>query len=529
MPSDEQAAQQIDRLRQTLGQQLPDYMVPSQFVYLEKLPLNSSGKLDRKALPKPEKRYRSQQRIAPNTDVERGLAALWAKVLGLSEETISVEDNFFSLGGDSIRSIRLVFEAKTQGLGLSIQDIFNYQTLRDLAQAATRQALDMEPSPTMDVEEWIQPLLPIQTAGHKPPLFLIHAGGGLGFEYLKLRNMLPEQPIYAIQNPRFGQAEGFASLAEMASCYLNYIKEIQPQGPYLLGGWSFGGYVALELATQLVLQGESVTNVILIDTLNRVGEPLIDFNPALAHQALLPALVASLGESAATRLSDGIKRESQQVHRLLQDYQPPVYSGRIALLKADQLDLTESGLPSVFTTWYQKVFADPYLGWQEVLPQLEIISVAGKHEHLFSPASLSSVKAALQQVLTQPAANLQGVSANLFAAAARNDDALIRLFLAKDEKLSKAIDPLTGWSLLDWATYHQNTTLIDLPNQVNQYPTLFGHVFKTQVATNNEWQAEIQRNYLEALTAKQESHLLSQGEEELYFAEDEEDVSSLQL
>ena len=120
-------------LREFLGASLPAHLVPSAFVPLERLPLNPSGKLDRRALPAPDWTG-GTTRVAPRTDAERLLAAIWAEALGLPE--VGVEDNFFELGGDSILSIRLVSEAAKAGLRITTKDVFRHQTIAALAAAA---------------------------------------------------------------------------------------------------------------------------------------------------------------------------------------------------------------------------------------------------------------------------------------------------------------------------------------------------------------------------------------------------------
>ncbi|WP_410573852.1 non-ribosomal peptide synthase/polyketide synthase [Amycolatopsis sp. cmx-4-61] len=120
-------------LREFLGASLPAHLVPSAFVPLDRLPLNPSGKLDRRALPAPDFTG-GATRVAPRTETERLLAAIWADALGLPE--VGVEDNFFELGGDSILSIRLVSEAAKAGLRITTKDVFRHQTIAALAAAA---------------------------------------------------------------------------------------------------------------------------------------------------------------------------------------------------------------------------------------------------------------------------------------------------------------------------------------------------------------------------------------------------------
>ena len=150
-------------LRSALRQVLPDHLVPSSFTALDALPLSTSGKLDRRALPAPDLEVDRQQRefVAPRTPDEELLAGVWAEVLGVTR--VGVTDNFFELGGDSILSIQAVSRARAAGLRLSSSDVFRHQTVADLAaaaarrptaQAAVRRPQDDGPAPLTPVQEW---------------------------------------------------------------------------------------------------------------------------------------------------------------------------------------------------------------------------------------------------------------------------------------------------------------------------------------------------------------------------------------
>ncbi|MCX4243039.1 non-ribosomal peptide synthase/polyketide synthase [Paraliomyxa miuraensis] len=123
-------------LRRALERSLPYYMVPSRFVVLEALPLSPNGKIDRKALPAPDRQPEVEtDHVAPRTDIELRLASIWAEVLGL--ETIGRHDNFFDLGGDSILSIRVVSKARAAGLALTARELFENQTIARQAAVLT--------------------------------------------------------------------------------------------------------------------------------------------------------------------------------------------------------------------------------------------------------------------------------------------------------------------------------------------------------------------------------------------------------
>ncbi|MBT9265316.1 amino acid adenylation domain-containing protein [Pseudomonas sp. MG-9] len=136
-----------ETLKAALRQHLPDYMVPAYLLFLEQLPLTPNGKLDRKALPAVDGRQQQREHVAPRSVMEKALAAIWQDVLSL--ENVGVEDNFFELGGDSIVSMQVVSRARQAGIVLSPKELFQYQTLRSLAQVARqgeRSLIDQGPA-----------------------------------------------------------------------------------------------------------------------------------------------------------------------------------------------------------------------------------------------------------------------------------------------------------------------------------------------------------------------------------------------
>ncbi|WP_186082844.1 amino acid adenylation domain-containing protein [Burkholderia gladioli] len=132
---DTEAASDTATLRAGLSRTLPDFMLPAAFVALERFPLTANGKIDRKALPRPAQTVDAQQYVAPRTSIEERLAAIWAQVLHL--DRVGIHDNFFAVGGDSIRAVSVLSKAKAQGLEFALVDLFTRQSIANLAQALT--------------------------------------------------------------------------------------------------------------------------------------------------------------------------------------------------------------------------------------------------------------------------------------------------------------------------------------------------------------------------------------------------------
>jgi amino acid adenylation domain-containing protein len=244
-------------LKAHLAASLPDHMVPSAIVKLDRLPLTASGKLDRRALPAPELPPEHARRV-PRTPHEQVLAGLFAEALGLDH--VGIDDNFFELGGHSLLAIRLLSRIRSSlDVELTIRSLFESPTVALLAKRLHRARPAMS-----DFEV----LLPIRPSGAKPPLFCIHDAGGFSWPYSKLIRHLPfDQPIFGLQARNLtARDKRPRSIDEMAADYLGLIRKIQPAGPYHLLGWSFGGLVAHAIATKLQAAGEAVALLALLDS-----------------------------------------------------------------------------------------------------------------------------------------------------------------------------------------------------------------------------------------------------------------------
>ncbi|MBN3895575.1 MAG: amino acid adenylation domain-containing protein [Nostoc sp. NOS(2021)] len=259
-----------EELRRFLKEKLPYYMVPGVFVFLDTLPLTPNGKIDRRALPAPDLTARHQSEVsfvAAQNELELQLTKIWEKVLGINP--IGIKDNFFTLGGHSLIAVRLVSEIeKVCQKKLPLSTFFQKQTIEELAVVLEQ---------TESSQVW-ESLVMIQPGSQtKPPLFCIHAVWGNVLFYRKLGRYLDkEQPFYALQAKGLdGKQAPLTSVSKMASNYIHEIKTIQPNGPYFLGGFSFGGLLAFEIAQQLHTQGDEIRLLAIFDT---VAPNVIEFN-----------------------------------------------------------------------------------------------------------------------------------------------------------------------------------------------------------------------------------------------------------
>jgi thioesterase domain-containing protein/acyl carrier protein len=242
-----------DALRAHLARSLPGHMLPGHFVHLDALPRTPSGKVDRKLLPPPAPAAERAAR-EPRSAAERAVAAVWCDVLGV--DRIDLDRGFFSLGGHSLSALRLLSRLEQRfGVRLPLASLFEGATVE-------AQARWLEGSTPAGPS-----LVPLQPEGHRRPLFLVHPGGGTVLGYFPLaRRLGRERPVYALQAQGVdGGLEPRRRVEEMAAAYLEELRVLQPEGPYLLGAWSAGGAVAFEMARRLRLAGEAVGWLALID------------------------------------------------------------------------------------------------------------------------------------------------------------------------------------------------------------------------------------------------------------------------
>ncbi|KAK9674918.1 hypothetical protein K7432_016790 [Basidiobolus ranarum] len=247
-------------LRSYLALKVPEYMLPTAFVRMDALPLTSSCKLNRRALPPPDiESFAHKAYEAPKGEIEIMLAKIWSDLLGL--ERVSRHDNFSELGGHSLLAVRMISHIRERlGKNVGLRVLLEAPSLVELAEMI--QVKHDDESNQFDV------LLPIQVNDNRPPLFCIHPVIGLSWSYISLSKHLgSKQPIYGLQARGFNDNEPLPETIEaMALDYLDQIRKIQPTGPYYLLGWSFGGSIAHCIAILLQQQNEIVALLALMDS-----------------------------------------------------------------------------------------------------------------------------------------------------------------------------------------------------------------------------------------------------------------------
>jgi amino acid adenylation domain-containing protein len=257
--------------REHLRGRLPDYMVPSIFVSLPALPRTPNNKVDRKALPQPESSGLPPrtQYMAPRTQVERIAADIWCEVLGV--ERVGVFDSFFEMGGHSLLATRLIARLNSAfGIELPLRNIFTEPTVAGMSKHIEFDALTQKYRYLSETHRWSR-LIPAQPNGSHIPLFMVAGYVGADDTLLLVSNLIPhlgpDQPVYGFQ-PRWldGHSEPYSSVDEVVREFLAELRVAQPKGPYQLGGHCVGGVIALEMARELIRQGEEVRLLVMVDT-----------------------------------------------------------------------------------------------------------------------------------------------------------------------------------------------------------------------------------------------------------------------
>jgi len=246
-------------LRGFLSATLPEYMIPDQYVVLEKYPTTATGKLDRNALRVieiKEKWHKAKSR-EPKPGMETDLLKIWKTVLSIQQ--VSVDESFFEIGGNSLIALRLAYDIRKElGLDLPLTAIFEAPTIEEMAEYLDHAA---------DSNAW-KAVHVVKPTGSKIPLFMVSPTIIDVITYHDLADHLdPEQPLYALYSQRWGSFKELdPNENDSITKFVIEIKKIQPTGPYLLGGYSAGGRAALQIAHQLEAGGDKVGSVLILDT-----------------------------------------------------------------------------------------------------------------------------------------------------------------------------------------------------------------------------------------------------------------------
>ncbi|KOG32631.1 non-ribosomal peptide synthetase [Streptomyces resistomycificus] len=366
-PAAEQAG--LSELPEYLRDRLPDYMVPSAVITLSQIPLTSNGKLDRRALPSEDPR--TQVSREPRNAYEHGLCALFAELLGL--EQVGIDDGFFALGGHSLLATRLSVRIRNEfDIDIPIRTIIKYPTVAELA------ALMLAGGVPDDDADSFAVVLPLNSdpGTGKPPVWFFHGGGGLGWAYYSFVLHLPDRPAYALQSRGSDGEDTLAgSVTEMIDDYVTQMLKIQPQGPFNLIGWSYGGTVVQAVADALDRRGHEVALVAVLDaqpgghgfTQVHAGKESSDYRAELEDDF---SQYIRMGNRQG--FLDTMSKVMANNTALMMDYRSPVYRGDVLYFNATLEDTSYAHL------WR------PY-----VLGSLEVHDMHATHHEMHMPAPVA--------------------------------------------------------------------------------------------------------------------------------------------
>jgi acyl-CoA synthetase (AMP-forming)/AMP-acid ligase II/thioesterase domain-containing protein len=327
-------------LRRQLRRTLPTYMIPESFVFLTELPRNERGKLDLKVLPNPPE-HAVPLDVRDMSPWEQHVAELWAQVLQL--EAVGLDDDFFDLGGDSLSAEELMARlSDLDALDVDSRVLLDASTVAEFAAAV--QALSAAPASALPDR-----LVPIRRTGTRPPLFCVAGAGRLGMTYLPLaRRLDADQPVWALQASGREQRKFVEwSVRQMSRNHLKALRTVQPHGPYLLAGHSFGAVLAFDIAHQLRAAGEKVALLVCLDSFPphprempsiRHHRSLAQWRTTISNHLKLTAK-APMGEAS----TEVYIRQSRVVSQL---YRGRPYAGRtLVVVAGDDQGKPARGMP----------------------------------------------------------------------------------------------------------------------------------------------------------------------------------------
>ncbi|WP_327708374.1 amino acid adenylation domain-containing protein [Streptomyces sp. NBC_00464] len=402
-------------LRGYCGRAVPEYMVPAAVVALEEFPLTPNGKVDREAFPSPSPdRHRTGR--APRNAQEALLCRLFADVLGL--ESVGIDDDFFDLGGHSLLAIRLMSRARARlGVAWGIRELFQYPTASGLAALVAAEEGQESPAPVGQYDDYLGSLFCLRSQGDRTPVFCAAPAMGLSWGFTALLPLLPERPVYALQDPAItDEGELAPSVEAIAAHHVQRIRTVQPHGPYLLMGRSFGGLVAYEVAAQLERQGESVAFLGLLDALQlgSDGEPEPGRAEVIEQESLRILLREGMPEAPypPTRV-----RDRAEVVATVHHAEGPLHGlsermlNRLVDVSANSIELSVSYRPSPYRgrLHYFAAIADPTTlsaaakeeMWKRAAPDTVLRELDCLHRETLTPGPAAVIVEELSLVLAE--------------------------------------------------------------------------------------------------------------------------------
>jgi amino acid adenylation domain-containing protein len=369
-----------------LRKTLPDFMIPVYLIKKESFPLTSNGKINRQALANSTKNY-----IKANKTFEFAFSATEEKLVAIFEETlgrdgISITDNFFELGGHSLLATKVMAKIERAfGQNYPLSILFEAPTIKELSKVIKG-----------DSEIKKTGIISIQPKGNKPPLFLLP---GYLFYHNLAKYLGDDQPLYGFEPLNIDRTE------EVAAMFIKQMKQIQPTGPYFIGGFCASGIIAYEVAQQLTAAGDEIGLLSLFEvytpdvTVSKASKKYL--SDKFAHWK------AAFSYNSFRAKIKLIYNESQkllqyfllnQFRSMISDYKLKPYDGKIVLFKALD-EIVSSSSP------------DPYMGWNRYCSahNITLIKIPGNHNTLFKEPYIAITAAQIKKCLENENYNVEEI------------------------------------------------------------------------------------------------------------------------
>jgi len=401
-----------EAVRSYLTQRMPEHMIPAAVVTVAELPVTPGGKIDREALPMWKvERVRPENGFEPlSTETEKRLAEVWRQILHVWP--IGATDSFFALGADSLDATQLVTQVEKQfGLEVPASLFVRVPTLARMAFVIESRKIPVAR------EEKSGAVVPLQPHGSRIPFFCFPGNDSPEFFLPLAASLGNEQPFLAVRDPRPYREREPYTVEQAAERLLGAVRQVQPRGPYVLGGHCFGGFVAFEAARQLSAAGETVAKLILIEVgapgypkvvrnwrnYTRVaskvlrGERRLSLAEVQSHFGVLAELIRNRVTSWTRRtvrdtlLSPRLEETAAPLHpnaRAGRNYDPkPFACDLVQFIAAGERHTTE-------------ILDDPRLGWRDLAKaKFTVESVEGASDALYRPPYVAGLAARINSVL----------------------------------------------------------------------------------------------------------------------------------
>jgi amino acid adenylation domain-containing protein len=384
------------KLRSFLGEKIPSYMIPSNFVEMDEFPKTLNEKIDKKNLPAPQMGGVAKVDAVTTNLLEEGtmteLHQIWCELLG--QESIDVESNFFDVGGHSLLSVQLFsMIEKKWNLNLGLATLFTSGSIMELSGLidSKKEAPRDEKPNLAEASSLLHSLVEIKKGDKLAPIFCFHGVGGNILNYMALVPGLEAgRGLYGLQSYGVdGKSETLPTIEAMAEAYVREIRTVQTEGPYYLAGGSMGGYLALEAARILQKAGEEVADIIMFDTFGP-DINLKNFSKGTRGyidnlKIMIPYRLKQINYTLRAKflrffgltIPHNIRHFFVELknYSAIYKYKPSKFDGGITLFK---VPTTEEG-----------IYSDPNLGWGNSLTgKLTLYEVEGEHNNIIEAPGL---------------------------------------------------------------------------------------------------------------------------------------------